>query len=164
MKSWASILMLSLGLMAGAAHAADPKPATAASAAKGPSACEAQAAEKKLAGAAKTSFLKKCEADAGAGAQDAQAACEKSAADKKTRRRRQDEPCQEVPGRCQGARTCCGGNAGTCTRTFTRTREEVIQRSPSWPAAVTVLVTEAVAVVRTAARTVASTVRAHRSA
>jgi hypothetical protein len=83
MKSWASILMLSLGLMAGAAHAADPKPATAASAAKVPSACEAQAAEKKLAGAAKTSFLKKCEADAGAGAQDAQAACEKSAADKK---------------------------------------------------------------------------------
>lgn len=28
------------------------------------STCEAQAAEKKLAGAAKTSFLKKCEADA----------------------------------------------------------------------------------------------------
>ena len=28
--------------------------------------CEAQAAEKKLAGAAKTSFLKKCEADAAA--------------------------------------------------------------------------------------------------
>jgi hypothetical protein len=30
----------------------------------GPSACDAQAAEKKLAGAAKTSFVKKCNADA----------------------------------------------------------------------------------------------------
>lgn len=42
-------------------------------------ACDAQAVEKKLAGAAKTSFLKKCERDAGA----ASPACEKSAADKK---------------------------------------------------------------------------------
>ena len=42
--------------------------------------CEAKAAEKKLAGAAKTSFVKKCEKDAGGGAS---AACEKSAADKK---------------------------------------------------------------------------------
>ena len=32
------------------------------------SACEAKAAEKKLAGAAKTSFMKKCEADAKAAA------------------------------------------------------------------------------------------------
>ena len=47
-------------------------------------ACEAQAAEKKLAGAAKTSFIKKCEKDAGAGAAAAASpACEKSAADKK---------------------------------------------------------------------------------
>lgn len=38
--------------------------------------CAAQAAEKKLAGAAKTSFLTKCEKNAGA-------ACEKQAADKK---------------------------------------------------------------------------------
>jgi hypothetical protein len=48
--------------------------------------CDAKAAEKKLAGAAKTSFLKKCEKDA-AGAPAAAAAtspaCEKSAADKK---------------------------------------------------------------------------------
>jgi hypothetical protein len=40
--------------------------------------CEAKAAEKKLAGAAKTSFVKKCETDSAPSA-----ACEKSAADKK---------------------------------------------------------------------------------
>ena len=47
--------------------------------------CEAKAAEKKLAGAAKTSFLKKCEKDAGGAAPAAagSAACEKSATDKK---------------------------------------------------------------------------------
>ena len=39
--------------------------------------CEAKATEKKLAGAAKTSFLKKCEKDAGG------SACEAAAADKK---------------------------------------------------------------------------------
>ncbi len=33
----------------------------------GPSACEAKAAEKKLAGAAKNSFVKKCTSDAAAG-------------------------------------------------------------------------------------------------
>jgi len=38
--------------------------------------CQAVAAEKKLAGAAKNSFLKKCEADA-------QTKCDQSAADKK---------------------------------------------------------------------------------
>jgi hypothetical protein len=38
--------------------------------------CKVQAAEKKLAGAALTSFMKKCQSDA-------TAACEKSAADKK---------------------------------------------------------------------------------
>jgi hypothetical protein len=38
--------------------------------------CSAAAGEKKLAGAAKTSFMKKCEAEA-------QARCEQSAADKK---------------------------------------------------------------------------------
>lgn len=90
MKSRATVLMLSLGLLSlGAplgAQAADVKAAPGASAA---SACEAQATEKKLAGAAKTSFMKKCEADAAAGAQSAkaanpaEAACEKSAADKK---------------------------------------------------------------------------------
>ncbi|MDO8418695.1 MAG: hypothetical protein Q7S90_01570 [Rubrivivax sp.] len=44
--------------------------------------CEAQATEKKLAGAAKTSFIKKCERDA-AGADAVSPACAKSAADKK---------------------------------------------------------------------------------
>ena len=44
-------------------------------------ACEMKAEEKKLAGAAKTSFMKKCEKDS-AGA-SANMACEKSAADKK---------------------------------------------------------------------------------
>ena len=47
--------------------------------------CEAQAAERKLAGAAKTSFLTKCERDAAAAAPAAgpQAVCEKTAAEKK---------------------------------------------------------------------------------
>ena len=48
------------------------------------STCEAQAAEKKLAGAAKTSFIKKCERDAAAASPDAaKDACEKTAAEKK---------------------------------------------------------------------------------
>lgn len=42
--------------------------------------CEAKAAEKKLAGAAKNSFVKKCIKDNGG---DIAAMCEKSAADKK---------------------------------------------------------------------------------
>jgi hypothetical protein len=48
--------------------------------------CATQAADKKLAGAAKNSFMKKCEKDAAAsapGGGQASAACEKSAADKK---------------------------------------------------------------------------------
>ena len=44
--------------------------------------CAAKSLEKKLAGAAKSSFEKKCMADAG-GAMDATSTCEKSAADKK---------------------------------------------------------------------------------
>jgi len=43
-------------------------------------ACEAQATEKKLAGAAKTSFLKKCETDAKAAAQKT---CDTQAVEKK---------------------------------------------------------------------------------
>lgn len=43
--------------------------------------CDAKAAEKKLAGAAKTSFLKKCEKDTKAA--DAQKSCDAKAADKK---------------------------------------------------------------------------------
>lgn len=47
--------------------------------------CAKKAEEKKLAGAAKTSFVKKCEKDAGGTAATAAAspACEKSAVDKK---------------------------------------------------------------------------------
>lgn len=41
--------------------------------------CEARAAEKKLAGAAKNSFLKKCQADAGKSSCDARAAEKKLA-------------------------------------------------------------------------------------
>ncbi len=51
-------------LLAGAGHAADD------------SACAKAAADKKLAGAAKTSFMKKCE-------KDATASCDKAAAEKK---------------------------------------------------------------------------------
>lgn len=47
----------------------------------GDAACEAKAAEKKLAGAAKASFLKKCEKDSKAAA--AQSSCEGKAAEKK---------------------------------------------------------------------------------
>jgi hypothetical protein len=53
------------------AHAANP-------------ACEKQADDKKLAGAARTSFITKCEKDAGGGqAASAGVACEKQADDKK---------------------------------------------------------------------------------
>jgi hypothetical protein len=47
--------------------------------------CEAKAVEKKLAGAAKNSFIKKCESDAGAGGSkpDPAQACESQAAEKK---------------------------------------------------------------------------------
>ena len=58
---------LTLGLLAGQAFAAN-------------AACEKSADEKKLAGAARTSHVKKCEKEAGAGGN---AACEKSADDKK---------------------------------------------------------------------------------
>ena len=46
-------------------------------------ACETQATEKKLAGAAKNSFMKKCEREAGGAAGGAQATCEAKAAEKK---------------------------------------------------------------------------------
>jgi hypothetical protein len=80
MKTLITAALLSLGLLAGTAHAASPAEAK----------CEAQAAEKKLAGAAKNSFVKKCVTDAGgtpaaasAKAPDPAEVCEKSAADKK---------------------------------------------------------------------------------
>ena len=69
-KSLISIAFVTLGLFGGHASAANAD-------------CEAKASEKKLAGAAKTSFIKKCEAEAGAAPAAASPACEKSAADKK---------------------------------------------------------------------------------
>lgn len=45
--------------------------------------CEAQAADKKLAGAAKNSFVQKCEKDAAAALATATTTCEAQAADKK---------------------------------------------------------------------------------
>lgn len=58
------IAAMTLALTASLAHAADAT-------------CEAKAADKKLAGAAKTSFVKKCEKDT------AKSACATTAADKK---------------------------------------------------------------------------------
>ncbi len=79
-KTLITAALLSLGLMAGTAQASGAE-----------AKCEAQATEKKLAGAAKNSFMKKCVADAGgapaaaapAKAPDPAEVCEKSAADKK---------------------------------------------------------------------------------
>jgi hypothetical protein len=71
-----ALMTLCLAGLAPRVHAAAPS-------------CETQAAEKKLAGAAKNSFLKKCAADAGVSAAAAsapaapQAACEAQAAEKK---------------------------------------------------------------------------------
>ena len=66
MKNLMTLLTLSAACLAAPAFAADT--------------CAAQAAEKKLAGAAKNSFVKKCEKDAKG---PAMAACEGQAADKK---------------------------------------------------------------------------------
>ena len=76
-----SILVVAVGLMAAAAHAKNEAPVA-------PD-CEKQATEKKLAGAAKNSFIKKCSGDAAAPAAAATAKpspaadCDKQAADKK---------------------------------------------------------------------------------
>ncbi len=64
-KTLLTAAIVAIGLLAGNAFAAGE--------------CEKKAEEKKLAGAAKTSFVKKCEKDSAA----ASPACEKSAADKK---------------------------------------------------------------------------------
>jgi hypothetical protein len=72
MKALLTAAALALGLLASPAAFADAK-----------AMCEKSAADKKLAGAAKDSHIKKCIADAGGAAGSAQAACEKSAADKK---------------------------------------------------------------------------------
>jgi hypothetical protein len=66
MKHLMSIMTLSLAVFSNSAFAAN-------------AACDASAKEKKLAGAALTSFMKKCEADAAGGA----GACEAQAAEKK---------------------------------------------------------------------------------
>ncbi len=70
MKKLWILLALGLSLSWGAAQAGDAAVD-----------CNSKAAEKKLAGAAKASFVKKCVADAGG--ETPSAACEKSAAEKK---------------------------------------------------------------------------------
>jgi psiF repeat len=77
MKQTMTLLAFALAVLAGPVLAADPP--------KGAAACEAQATEKKLAGAAKNSFMKKCVAEAKPAATAAAASpeCEKSAAEKK---------------------------------------------------------------------------------
>lgn len=70
-KSLLSAVFTTCALLAGHAHAANAD-------------CAAQAADKKLAGAAKTSFIKKCEKDAGPSACDSQAADKKLAGAAKT--------------------------------------------------------------------------------
>ena len=67
MKKIITACLLGLSLLAGQAFAAN-------------AACDKQADETKLAGDARTRFVKKCYKDSGAGAS---AACDKSAADKK---------------------------------------------------------------------------------
>ncbi len=75
MKKLITVLVLSLAALTTPSFAADE--------AKAGASCDAQATEKKLAGAAKNSFLKKCKADAKPAAAMASPECEKSAADKK---------------------------------------------------------------------------------
>jgi hypothetical protein len=76
MKKLLSLFAVGIALSFGTAHAASHAGAPMAA---GGSGCEAKAADKKLAGAAKASFMKKCEADSASPS----AACEKTAADKK---------------------------------------------------------------------------------
>ena len=66
MKKTLILLALGLSLSFGAAHAADAE-----------AACGENAAEKKLAGAAKNAHIKKCTADEKAGAQPAASAAKK---------------------------------------------------------------------------------------
>lgn len=82
MKKLTPVLALVAALFAAPTFASSHKeaPEMAAPAAS----CEATAAEKKLAGAAKTSFLKKCHKDAGTSACDAKASEKKLAGAAKT--------------------------------------------------------------------------------
>ena len=87
MKSLIRLLALTFFISVGFAQAADAKKEPSAKPAETKAAtsatnCEAQAGEKKLAGAAKTSFMKKCEADS-KGTDSAAKACEGQAAEKK---------------------------------------------------------------------------------
>jgi hypothetical protein len=68
MKTFLTALTLCLAGLVNVAHAADAT-------------CEAKATDKKLAGAAKNSFMKKCEREAAGGA--AKSNCEMQAGDKK---------------------------------------------------------------------------------
>ena len=74
-----STVAVAMFLCAGAAHANSHKEAPNMAAAD----CEKQAADKKLAGAAKTSFVKKCSAGGAMAASPAAAACNSQAAEKK---------------------------------------------------------------------------------
>jgi len=71
MKNALRLCSALLAALAISAHAADSK-------------CEAAATDKKLSGAARTSFVKKCESDAAASSSDAQAAEKKLAGAAKT--------------------------------------------------------------------------------
>ena len=73
MKKLTTVLVLAVAVFAAPAFATSHKEAPGM---KAGGDCTAQATEKKLAGAAKNSFMKKCEADA-------KATCEKGAAEKK---------------------------------------------------------------------------------
>ncbi len=79
-RALASIMTVAAAALALPAGASSHREAPAMHSAEAPS-CDAQAVDKKLAGAAKTSFLKKCEASTGAS--DPAAACEAHAAEKK---------------------------------------------------------------------------------
>jgi hypothetical protein len=69
MNKFITVIALALASLCSTAYAAN-------------AACEAKAGEKKLAGAAKNSFMKKCEREAGGGG-SAQTACDAKAAEKK---------------------------------------------------------------------------------
>lgn len=76
MKSTVALLALSIATLAGSACAADTA---------GPqrgATCDSQAVDRKLSGAAKTSFLKKCNTDMAAAAPNA-SVCDSQAADRK---------------------------------------------------------------------------------
>ena len=85
-KTLITLALALLGTAATSAFAqANPAaPATPAAATTPAGSCEAHAADKKLAGAAKSSFMKKCERDAAAAQPNAgKEACEKTATEKK---------------------------------------------------------------------------------